>query len=164
MNLAIQFAELASPSVVCSELFQKKFDSAPPPDDWPHHLAAFWLENPGSLKLVTYVHFGRFGDTCLVGGMCTDGDVLRSMPQQLRDQLRSDGGVACGLLKFGFRRFEQDFDAFFGLVEDRRALQVDLDAGFQRTDHEKLVVYAPRSLPAANMKALEAKVLALGDF
>lgn len=116
------------------------------------------------LRLVSYVHFGRFGDTCLVGGMCTDGDVMRSMPRELRERFRTDGGVACALLQFGFRRFEDDFDAFFGLVEDQRALEVDLAAGFRRTDHDRLVVYAPRPVPEANMKALQAKVLALGDF
>lgn len=145
-------------------LFAKKFGGAPPANSWPHHLCAFWRAQPGTLRLLSYAHFGKFGDTCLVGGMCTDGDVMRAMPPELVSALASEGGVAMHLLRYGFAYFADRFDAFYGLVADPRALAVDLAAGFVETGHPKLVRYLPRPLADNHLRCLDAKILALGDF
>lgn len=164
MNPDIVFEVMTSASSVVRSLFKRKFNADPPGNDWPHHLCAFWHAAPGQLKLVAYAHFGRFGDTCLVGGMCTDGNVIREMPLPLRDEITADGGVCVHLLRFGFTEFANKFDAFYGLVGDARALEVDLAAGFVKTEHQNLVRYLPKQLDAKHVECLDAKVLALGAF
>jgi hypothetical protein len=164
MNPDIVFENVSSASGVVRSLFNRKFNADPPGNDWPYHLCAFWHSAPGHLKLVAYAHFGRFGDTCLVGGMCTDGNMIREMPAALRDEVTAHGGICVHLLRFGFREFAGKFDAFYGLVEDSRALEVDLAAGFVKTEHNKLVRYLPKPLDAKHVACLDAKVLTLGAF
>lgn len=149
---------------IVGPLFRRKFGTDGPPDNWPHHLCAFAQVAPGQLALLGYVHFGTFGDTCLVGGMCTNGDALRQLPDALRDEFKAAGGVAVQMLRFGFQRFANQFAGFFGIVGDPRALEVDLAAGFELTEHHQLVRFLPRPLPPDHVRALTAKVLALGSF
>ncbi len=149
--------------VLAAGLFQRKFGGAPPPPDWPHHICGFW-QQPGSLSLLSYVHFGRFEDICLVGGMCTDGDLIRSLPDAARAALRQYPSIAQASLEYGFETLKDRFDAFFGLVENPRALEVDLAAGFVETEHRHLVRYLPRPLSDDRLQALTAKALGVGPF
>lgn len=149
---------------IAGELFRRKFGTDGPPDNWPHHICAFAPTGSGQLQLLGYVHFGAFGDTCLVGGMCTDGDAVRALDEAQRYAIRAAGGVAYQMLRFGFTHFANAFPAFFGIVGDARAKEVDLAAGFVETEHEQLVMFLPKPLPADHLRALTAKVLALGDF
>lgn len=149
---------------IAGDLFQRKFGTQGPPDSWHHHICAFAPIAPGRLQLLGYVHFGVFGDTCLVGGMCTDGAALREFDAPTRATLTTPGGVAFQMLRYGFQRFARDFDAFFGTVGDPRAREVDLAAGFVETEHAQLLMYLPRPLPENHTRALQAKVLSLGGF
>jgi len=161
---AVVFEVIHNPESLVADGFKRKFGSPPPATDWPHHVCALWSPEPGAWRLLGYGHFGRFGDTCLVGGMYTDGRVVRELPAEARQELSRSGGLAVHLLRFGFAHLGDRFDAFFGLVEDPRALEVDLAAGFVETEHDRLVMYLPKPLDPQHVRCLQAKVLALGDF
>ena len=56
------------------------------------------------------------------------------------------------------------FSGFFGYCGDARAESIDLRAGFEKTEHERLLKYFPKSLHPNIERALIAKAHALGPF
>ena len=160
---SIVLTEVAHGNRLLGDLFQRKFGGSAP--DYPHHLVAFHVPADGSgLRVVSYAHFNPFGDVCLVGGVCTDGEVVRALAPVEQEQIRAAGGVYFHLVRYGFSRFRDKFAAFFGYVGDARSMEVNLAAGFQSTDHPHLIINPRDGLPDLHVKALTAKVLALGPF
>lgn len=145
-----------------SDLFQRKFGGAPPAV--PHHLVAFVRLPSQRLAPACYAHFMPFGDIMLVGGVCTDGDVLRELPEAERQAIAQCGGLYLHLLSFGFRRFAARCEAYFGYCGDARAEEVNLAAGFVRTEHAHLLVNFHRDTHEVMRRALIAKAAAIGPF
>lgn len=144
-------------------LFQRKF--AAPPPDIGHHLVAIYRGEDGRMQTAGYVHFMEFGDIILVGGGCTDGEVIRGMPEAHRDRIRELDGLLFHLLRYGFARFADRCEAYFGHCGDARAEAVDLKAGFIKTGHEHLLVHWHRQGQHEVLRrALVAKALAIGAF
>ena len=67
-------------------------------------------------------------------------------------------------LRFGFRKYADHCEAFFGHCGDPRAFEVDMQAGFQPTRVEHLLAYWHRLLDDKRREALIDKVTALGPF
>jgi hypothetical protein len=153
--------EIAEGHVIAADLFRRKFNSDPPTD--PHHLFVMYRGDNGFVP-VAYSHFAPFGDICLVGGSCTDGLAFGHMSPEERDAIRRLDGLYYSLLRYGFERYREDFTAFFGYCGDPRALEVDLRAGFETTEHDKLIKYFPREVHPNVERALVAKAHALGPF
>ena len=144
------------------ELFERKFAGPPPVDG--HHLVLLHRSSAGLTRLVSYAHFSPFGDTILVGGVCTDGDALRQMPSTSSDALVAAGGAYFSLLRYGFARFADDCQAYFGYCGDARAEVVNLQAGFSKTEHPHLLVNFHRPLHPVMRRALIAKIHSIGPF
>ena len=158
----IQVCEVDAGEFVVGELFRRKFGDAPP--DVPHHIVTFYRAAPQHLVALSYVHFRPFGDICLVGGACTDGRGFAAMTPAQCDLVRAGDGLYFAALRFAFERLAPRFEAFFGYCGDARALEVDLHAGFRRTEHDKLLIHVPRPLHPNIERALVAKAHALGPF
>lgn len=144
------------------DLFQRKFASPPPTDG--HHLVALVKSESGELCVVGYVHLRPFGSVMLVGGVCTDGQVIRRMPDEQASSIKAAGGIYFHILRFAFDKFSDKCLAYFGYCGDARAEVVNLSAGFQRTEHQYLLVYFHRSLDESTRKALIAEVVQIGSF
>lgn len=158
----IHVSEVADGPAIAGELFTRKFGDPIPAE--PHHVVTFYRKAPGELVVVSYVHFRPFGDICLVGGGCTDGRAFAHMTPAQREAVKARDGLLYGALRYGFERYADRFDGFYGYCGDARAEAVDLRAGFRHTGHPRLLAYFPRPLHPNIERALTAKAFALGPF
>lgn len=154
--------EVENGAYFAGDLFRRKFGGDPPAT--PHHVCAFWRAASGELRALGYAHFMPFGDIMLVGGVCTDGDVLRAMPAGQREELLASGGVYAQVLRHAFARYADECEAYFGYCGDARAEVVNLQCGFRKTGHPYLLVNFHKPLHEVMQRALIAKAAAIGPF
>lgn len=143
-------------------LFQRKY--AHPAPRYPHHLGLFCRDAQGRYELAHFLHFFPVRDMALIGGACTDGDVLRRLPETQRAAIDASGGLMLQATRYGLAKFGAIKDAIFGYCGDARSFGVLMRAGFQPVDHPHLVVYWPRLLSATRRAQLIAEADALGAF
>ncbi len=152
--------ELTQPQAeaCASDLFRRCFAADLP--DYPIHYALLCTTRPAALA---YVHFTLQDDYALGGGMCVDAFAFRSLEATTRLEIRRQGGMAQILLERAVAMLDGPAAAF-GYVGDRRALAVDLRAGFVPAGPERLIVRWLRPLPATAAAAMIEKVATLGPF
>lgn len=158
----LTITELDDASLFYDALFRKKFGHPVP--DYPCHLGVFYRESTGRFLPLSYLHFLPFGDIMLVGGLCTDGEVFKSMSAQQREAIRVSGGVMVHGLRHAFEHLAGRCDAFFGYCGDPRAYEVDMQAGFVPTVHDKLIARWHKPLDEVRQRCLVAKAHAIGPF
>lgn len=147
---------------VAGHIFERKFGQ-PLTAAFPHHLVGF-LRTPSGLVPATYLHLWLRDDVGLVGGVCTDGRAFAGLDDAQRARIRDAGGVYLQVVRDCFARFGSRCEAFFGLVGDPRSWEVNLQAGFEPTGHDKLIARWHRPLAPARRSELVDRVLAIGDF
>lgn len=161
-------SEFDNPQPVVGDLFQRKFGHPIP--EWKHDVVAFVRRSSdqalGDATLVpmSYAKFMPFGSVFLVGGCCTDGRAFEYLDQAQKDALAAAGGSMAQLLRYGFTRFANSCDAYFGYCGDARAWEVDLSAGFEPTGHDKLLVHWHKPLNGQLKRGLVAMAQAIGAF
>jgi hypothetical protein len=144
------------------DLFRRKFGNPLP--DYPHHVGVFHRGADGRFTPLSYLHLLPYGDIILVGGGCTDGEAIRGLPDADRDAIRAAGGLLLHALRYAFERFADRCDAYFGHCGDARAYEVDMQAGFEPTGHDQLIVRWHKPLDPVRRRALVAKAHAIGAF
>lgn len=155
-------SEVDDPVPIVGELFQRKFDHPIP--EWKHDIVAFARRRDGLLVPLSYAKFAPFGSVILVGGGCTDGRAFAHLEQAQRDAIAASGGVLVHVLRYGFARFADRCDAYFGFCGDARAWEVDLLAGFEPTGHDKLLAHWHKPINEQLKRSLVAMAQALGPF
>ncbi|MGA8276999.1 MAG: hypothetical protein WB784_02215 [Rhodanobacteraceae bacterium] len=158
----IVVTEVDAGATFAEAIFQRKYRQSVP--DFPHHIVALYRDREGRFVQASYVHFNPVGDIWLVGGGCTDGRAFATMNEQQRAAVTAAGGLLLQTLRFGFDKFADRCDAFFGYCGDPRAWEVDLAAGFIPTAHDKLLVKWPRPLGDSRRQEMTARAHALGPF
>lgn len=158
----IRISEVDDGAFFAGDLFRRKFGSAPPAQK--HHLVAFCRGEDGGVRAAGYLHLMPFGDTILVGGGCTDGAVLRALSAENQARVRASGGLLFHLLRHAFDHYGDRCEAFLGYCGDARAEEVDLQAGFVKTEHPRLLVHFHKPLHPVMQRALIAKGAAIGPF
>lgn len=158
----IRISEVDDGEFFAGDLFRRKFGSAPPA--FRHHLVAFCRGDDGLLRTAGYLHLMPFGDTILVGGGCTDGNVLRTLSPARSEAVNAAGGILFHLLRHAFANYGDRCEAFLGYCGDARAEEVDLRAGFVKTQHPHLLVHFHKPLHEVMQRALIAKGAAIGAF
>lgn len=144
------------------DLFQRKFGGPAP--DYPRHFVSFYRSDAGAFLPVNYVHALPYGPVMLIGGCVTDGDAVRAMSEEHRERVMAAGGCFYIGLRSVFAMMADDCEAFFGCVDDERAYEVDIQAGFRDTPYEKLIAHFHKPLSAARKRALTDAVHEIGDF
>ena len=144
------------------ELFQRKFGDPAPLGK--HHLGVFYRSAQRQFVPLSYLNFMPFGDIILVGGLCTDGRVFELMSEDERQRVRAAGGVMVHALRYAFVHLAEACDAFFGYCGDPRAYEVDMQAGFEPTEHDKLIARWHKPLDPVRRRSLVAKAQAIGPF
>ncbi|MBS0557381.1 MAG: hypothetical protein JSR27_08210 [Proteobacteria bacterium] len=155
-------SEIDDPRPVVGELFQRKFGHPIP--QWKHDLVAFVRTREGTLAPMSYAKFMPFGSVILVGGCCTDGRAFAHLDPAQKDALAASGSAMVQLLRYGFARFADRCDGFFGYCGDARAWEVDLQAGFEPTGHDKLLVHWRKPINDQLKRGLVAMAQAIGPF
>lgn len=143
-------------------IFQRKYRQDVP--DFEHHVIAFYRKASDLFVPLSYLHFWLRDDVCLVGGGCTDGQAFRHVTDTDRARIRAANGLLLQTLRFGFAKYADRCEAFFGLCGDPRAWEIDMIAGFVPTEHEHLIVHWHRDLPAPRRAELIARVRTFGPF
>lgn len=141
-------------------LFRRRYASEGP--RVPNHVVAF-ARTGDLLQPICYLHMHRLGDMVLVGGLCTDGDALRTLTPWQQEALRAAGGIGVNMLRYSFARFA-DTEAHVGYCGDARAFEIDMQAGFRTTQHQYLLIHTPRPLTPEREADIIARAHALGPF
>lgn len=164
MNLASQFhvTEVDQGPPFAEALFQRNYKASAP--DFPHHVVAFLRRDDGSFVPASYVHFTDCADMFLAGGAATDGDLLRSLPDDTRAQLQEYGGLMLATLRYGFERWGPRCEAIFTCCGDARALQTTPKLGFVETGVPYLLVCWQRELSPRRQRELIAKAKSFMPF
>lgn len=144
------------------QMFRDKFNDEAP--EYGHSVIAFWRQSWSRFIPVCYANMLQYENVVLVGGAMTDGRVFRDIPEEIRNEIKAGGGLYYSVLKYSFDHFADDCDAFFGYAADRRALMVDLAAGFEHTPHEHLIVHWHKPLGRWRRKRLIEKIHRIGPF
>ena len=145
-------------------IFQRKYRASAP--DFPLHFVTFWRTPDDAFVPVHYTHFTRFGESLLIGGSCTDGDVLRRMPPEQQAGLHALGGPMYLTVRYALARLEGDSDATFGHCGDARSFSVLQRVGFERVPgYAYLIVrWHRRDIEDWRQRAMIAKADAIGPF
>ena len=143
-------------------IFARKYKLAVP--DFPHHVVAWFREEDGRFSVACYIHFTDCGDILLGGGACADDRVLRRMSEQQRACVRDAGGMYLHALRWSIEHFAERFAAIFGYCGDALAERVDRAAGFESTDHERLLVYWTREVETRRRQQMVAKAFSFIPF
>jgi hypothetical protein len=162
LNSFLAITELDDARPFFGELFRRKFGDPMP--TYRHHFGVFLDMGDGSFVPLSYLHFMPFGDIILVGGLCTDGRTFARMNPEQRSQIDASGGVMVHALRYAFVHLADACDAFFGYCGDPRAYAVDMQAGFEPTEHDKLIARWHKPLDPVRRRSLIAKAHAIGPF
>ena len=154
--------EIPSGSFFADDFFCRSFGENVPP--YGHHIVFLYRKNPEHFLPLGCVNFLEYDEVILVGGAVTNGRAFKYVDEQDSAQIRQDGGVYYQLLKYSFKTFADHCEAFFGYVGDDRAYEVDIQAGFEPTPHERLIVNFHKSMDLEKKEALIAKMHAVGPF
>jgi hypothetical protein len=153
--------EVASGKFFAGELFQRSF-AAPPPDE-PSHYVAFYREHPLIFRTLGYIHFRAYRGVYLGGGLCIDPHAYRRLPPEHRRLLRTTGGIAEQLLRFGIDALHE-VPAHFVYVVDSRSERIVRRVGFVPTEHQYLLVRWNQAIAAGEQQRLIRMVAELGPF
>ncbi|MFK7978079.1 MAG: hypothetical protein AB8C02_18245 [Halioglobus sp.] len=159
----IAVEEVEQGHLFAGELFRRKYQAGPPPDHG-RHIVAVYRDEEGAMHTLSYLHFWRQDRIGLIGGGCTDGNVIRAMPIERAQAINAAGGMLRQTLLFAFTRFAGEIDAFFGHAGDKRAREVDLLAGFEETEDQYLLINPVGELTAERRQQLTEQALAIGVF
>lgn len=145
-------------------IFQRKYRAGAP--DFPLHFVAFWRRPDGAFVPVHYTHFTRFGESLLIGGSCTDGEVLRRMSPEQQAAVNDVGGAMYLTVRYALAKLENDTDATFGQCGDERSFSVLQRVGFARVPgYPYLIVRWHRDgIEDWRRRAMIAKADACGMF
>lgn len=158
----IQCTEVDPGSFFAGGFFARAFNDQLP--NWGHHLLCVYRKSQEHYVPLSYANFAQNENVILVGGAVTNGKAFEHVDPQHATRLREMGGPYLQLLRFGFAKFADQCDAYFGYTGDERALEVDLKAGFEHTRHQYLIVNFHKPLPDATKEELIQKVHAIGPF
>lgn len=153
--------EIAEGQRLAGEVFQRKY-RAPAPDHGHHILALCRLDDGWAAG--AYINYLPHRQAMLVGGACTNGEVLRRLPPTHRELISLSGGLMLQMVRYAEARFAEQSVATFGHCGDARSWSVLSQCGYQRLDHPYLIVRWNRELAAEPRRALLASVAALGEF
>jgi hypothetical protein len=144
------------------ELFQRKFSGKAP--HYGYSVICFYRKNFHHFLPLCYTNFLLHDEVILVGGAMTDGDTFRQMPEELAGRIGRSGGIYLHLLRFAFDYFKDECEAFFGHAGDQRAYDVDIQAGFEPTPYEHLIVNFHKPISDDRKQFLIEKIHRIGAF
>lgn len=158
----ITVTEVQDGAFYADHLFQRKYGGATP--DYGRHIVALYRDDKFAVHTLSYLHFWQQDSIGLIGGGCTDGNVMRSMAAERSQAINEAGGMLRQTLLFAFTHLCEGIDAFFGHAGDTRAREVDLAAGFEPADNGYLLIKPVGELSLEKRAKLTAQAVALGEF
>jgi hypothetical protein len=158
----IVVTEVANGAPFADPIFQRKY-AAPAPLHGRHLLAWYRCGN-GHWRPASYLNYLPYRGAMLIGGACTDGQVLRSMNEEARGSIEASGGLMLQLVRYGEAKFEAESVGTFGHCGDARSWSVLAQCGYARLDDPHLIVRWNREPLAPARDELFAAIKTLGPF
>jgi len=143
------------------QLFRRKFGDPAP--DFPRHFVAIYKAAPTEFWPVGYIHFSRFDDSFLGGGLVIDDRAYRRMPDARRKSIRDAGGIAEKMFREALAVLSEA-PAVWVYVGDAKSERVSLRVGFRHADHPYLMVVWNKDVADDEKYRRLARVSALGPF
>ncbi len=154
--------EMAEGAPFADSIFRRKYESSVPRHG--HHLLAWYRTGKDFWIPVSYLNYLPFRDAMLIGGACTDGQILRSMSETERQSIKVSNGLMLQLVRYGEEKFETESVGTFGYCGDSRSWSVLAQCGFVRLDDQHLIVRWNRQPPESPRVELFEAVKSLGPF
>jgi hypothetical protein len=158
----IVIAAVSDGQFFVDDLFRRKFGGRAP--TWGHAVICFYRKNFHHFLPLCYTNCLPHDEVILIGGSMTDGVTYRQMPAELASRISESGGIYLHVLRFTFDYFRDRCEAFFGHAGDQRAYEVDIQAGFEPTPYEHLIVNFHKPTSDERKHYLIEKIHAIGPF
>ena len=158
----IALSEMSNGPAFADAIFRRKYRAAAP--DHGRHLFAWYRLPDGHWQPASYLNYLPYQGAMLIGGACTDGELLRSMSEAQRAAIDAAGGLMLQLVRFGEARFAEDSIGTFGHCGDERSWSVLSQCGYVRLDDPHLIVRWNREPEPSARAALLRAVKSLGPF
>jgi len=157
----LKTVEVPEATSYIGELFQRKF--AAPAPDFPRHFVGIYKAAAAESWPVGYIHFSRFDDSFLGGGLVIDDRAYRRMPDAHRKSIRDAGGIAEKMYRDALAVLSEA-PAVWVYVGDAKSEKVSLRVGFRHTDHPYIMVVWNKDLSDDEKSRRLTRVTALGPF
>lgn len=158
----ITVAEVEDGAFYADHLFQRKYGGDTP--TYGRHIVALYRSDDSSIHTLSYLHFWQQDRIGLIGGGCTDGNVMRLMPEAQSQAINRAGGMLRQTLLYAFSNMHEGIDAFFGHAGDTRAREVDLAAGFTPVDDGHLLINPVGDISSETREKRIEQAKQLGEF
>lgn len=157
--------EIAEAQPLAEPLFQRKYRMAAPSSNIGFNVFALVPGETGCWRPASFVTWLPFEGARLIAGACTDGELLRALPEDRQQRLNAAGGLMLQTVRYGEAKLaEMGSVASFGYCGDARSWSILEQCGYRRLDHEYLIVRWNREPAEGERRALIAKVEELGVF
>ncbi len=153
--------EVADGQALAEPIFQRKYRASAPQHG--HHVLVFCRLAEGWIP-ASYINYLEHRDAMLVGGACTDGEVLARLSAADQLRIRAAGGLMLQAVRYSEARFAASSVGTFGHCGDARSWSVLEQCGYQRLDDPHLIVRWNREPSRWRRRRLIASVAALGPF
>jgi len=137
-DISIHLLEVGDAEPLAGPLFMRSFNQRIP--NFPKHFVLLATNEQCQSITLGYVHFTKFQNFYLCGGMCVNTRALRHIPKYLRAEMNELGGVAYHMLSKSINSIN-DCDVIFGHVGHKGAYKIDLAVGFEETGFPHLLAY-----------------------
>jgi hypothetical protein len=157
----VTVSEVADGQALAEPIFQRKYRASAPRHG--HHVLVFCRLGTDWVP-ASYINYLPHQDAMLVGGACTDGQVLSRLSTEDQARIRSVGGLMLQAVRYSERRFEARSIATFGHCGDARSWSVLQQCGYVRLPDPHLIVRWNREPGRWRRARLLNSVKALGPF
>lgn len=157
--------EIAESQPLAAPIFRRKYRAEPPPSGYGFNVFALVRGLDESWRPASYITWGTLDNARLIAGACTDGELLRGLPEDQQRRLQQAGGLMLQTVRYGEAKLAtMGSIASFGHCGDARSWSILEQCGYVRLDHPYLIVRWNRPLSSEAQTALIKKVAAIGPF
>jgi len=161
----VLITEIAEAHPLAQPIFQRKYRADAPPSEFGFNVFALLREPSGAWRPASFITWGEFHGARLIAGACTDGELLRALPDDQQRRLQETGGLMLQTVRYGEAKLAaMGSVGSFGYCGDARSWSILEQCGYQRLEHDYLIVRWNRELAPAKRHDLIEKVEALGVF
>lgn len=158
----VTITEVADASRLAEPLVRRKYRMDVP--DQGHQILAL-LRGEGRCWIPAFfVNYLPHREAMLIGGACTDGEVLRQLSEERQRAIHDAGGLMLQTVRYAEARFADVSVGTFGYCGDARSWSILEQCGYRRLDHPYLIVRWNRDLPDDERQTLVESVRKIGIF
>lgn len=158
----VVITEVAEARRLAAPLLKRKYGMQVP--EQGRHVLTLVAGANGCWVPAFYVNYLPHRTAMLIGGACTDGEVIRALPESQQAAIRAVDGLMLQTVRYAEAHFADISVGTFGYCGDARSWSILERCGYRRLDHPYLIVRWNRELPDDERRNLIDSVRGLGVF